>query len=253
MKHLFLVVAAIVFALGCAIHGHSEAGVPITIKPTPQLPQVVSRELLTQLARGKIEVAMIESGETRRYKIEATSVPAGVRLPPGKIDYEPYFPSGLRYGKRMQVWINIDVDGKRYTQVRCTMIVRLYEKMVVASRQISPEEVLTQADVRLEERELMPDSRAYYTNVDDVLGLTPKRTMTQGMIFYKLSLQQPMVIKQRSNVKIKAVVNGIEVSVDGVALGNGRIGEFISVKNTVSGKIIRAKVVDANTVINEGR
>lgn len=229
----------------------SEAAAPIVIKPTAQLPQVVVRENFVQLARGKLQAVLLDMGETRRFRIEDITVPAGIRLPSGNIEYEVFLPSGIRYGRRMQVWINVDVNGRRYTQVRCTMMVRVYEKMVTAARQISPEEVLTSADLRLEEREVDSSNRLYYTDINDVVGLTPVRTVTQGAVLFRHAIRQPIVIHQGDKVKIKAKVNGIEITVDGTARGTGRIGDWINVQNTVSGKIIRAKVLDATTVVNE--
>lgn len=229
----------------------SEAAMPIVIKPTAQLPQVVARENFIQMATGKIQATLLENGENRRFRIEPVVVPAGVRLPNGHIEYEVFIPSGLRYGRRMQVWINISINGQRYTQVRCTMLVHVYERMVVTTHQMSPEEVFTANDVRLEEREVGADSRTYFTNVDDVIGRTPIRTVPQATVLYSHTIRYPILIRQGDKIKIKAKVNGIEISVDGVARGNGRLGEWISVQNAVSGKLIRGKVIDANTVLNE--
>lgn len=229
----------------------SEAAMPIVIKPTAQLPQVVVRENFIQLATGKLQATLLDNGETRRFRIEAVNVPAGIRLPSGQISYEVFLPNGLRYGRRMQVWINVNINGQRYTQVRCTMLVRVYEHMVVTTHQMSPEEVITANDVRLEEREVVADTHSYYTKIEDVLGLTPIRTVPQATVLYNRTIRQPVVMKQGDRIKIKAKVNGIEISVDGIARSHGRIGEWINVQNNVSGKIVRAKVVDSTTVLSE--
>ena len=51
-----------------------------------------------------------------------------------------------------------------------------------------------------------------------------------------------------TKVMINANVNGILVSTEGIAMENGRKDRYISVKNAVSGKILRAKVIDENNV-----
>lgn len=229
----------------------AEAGPRMVIKPTAQLPQVVVRENFVQLATGKIQATLLDNGETRRFRIEAVSAPAGMRLPSGEISYEVFIPAGLRYGLPMQVLINVDVNGQRYSQVRCTMRVRVYEHMVVTSHQLRPEEVISASDVRLEEREVGANSHTYFTKVEDVVGLTPIRSVPQATVLYTNTIRQPIVMRQGDRIKIKARVNGIEISVDGIARGNGRVGEWINVQNTVSGKIVRAKVVDSTTVVNE--
>ena len=49
-------------------------------------------------------------------------------------------------------------------------------------------------------------------------------------------------------VTIRANVNGIQVTTEGVSRSKGRIGQRIRVLNSTSKKIIIAKVIDANTV-----
>ena len=91
----------------------SSEAAELVIRPTEQLPQVVVRENFIQLATTKLESVLRENGEVRRHKIEAVNVPAGARLPAGRIDYETFIPNGIRYGNRTQVWININVNGEK--------------------------------------------------------------------------------------------------------------------------------------------
>ena len=59
----------------------------VEVKPTPQLPQAVVRENFIQQATKAIQETMAERGDNRRYTIQAVNVPAGLRMPWGKVTY----------------------------------------------------------------------------------------------------------------------------------------------------------------------
>lgn len=220
----------------------------LAIRPTEQLPQVVVRENFIQLATAKLESVLRENGEVRRYKIEAMNVPAGARLPAGRIDYETFIPNGIRYGNRTQVWINININGEKYTQIRCAMKISVFEKMITAGHQLVPEKPLTMEDIRFEEREIGLRNYVYYTKAEDVLGKVVNKAVTEGAILYRHLLWGPVVIEPGMPVTIRANVNGIQVSAEGVARSKGRVGQNVRVLNSTSQKIVIAKVIDANTV-----
>lgn len=239
---------ALVMVLTMMVFTSSSEAAELVIRPTEQLPQVVVRENFIQLATTKLESVLRENGEVRRHKIEAVNVPAGARLPAGRIDYETFIPNGIRYGNRTQVWININVNGEKYTQIRCTMKISVFENMITAAHQIKPEKPLTEDDIRFEEREIGLRNYVYYTKVEDVLGKVVNKAVTEGTILYRHILWEPVVIEPGMPVTIRANVNGIQVTTEGVSRSKGRIGQRIRVLNSTSKKIIIAKVIDANTV-----
>ena len=218
------------------------------IQPTEQLPQVVLKENFIQLSTGRIQATLLENGEERKYRIEPKEIPSGVRLPAGKISYEVFIPNGLRYSRQSQVWINIFVNGEYYTQVRCSFLIRVYENMVVAARQIRPEKPITADDLKIEEREIGTRTATYFTDTKDVLGKVVSRLTTPGTVIYEHNLWQRIVISQGDKVVIQYDINGIKVNAEGRAMGRGRIGEKISVQNLASKKVVRATVVDAGIV-----
>ena len=223
----------------------------IVVQPTPQLPQVVVRENFVQIATAKIKETLEANGEQRRYEIEAVTVPAGLRLPPGRITYEPFFPVGMRFGKPMQVRIDVMIDGKKYTQIRCSMRLHVYEQVVTAARQLQPEQLLTRDDLRIEEREDDGSVMKRYTSIDQLLGKVVSRVTPQGTIINSGIVKNPVVIKAYTKVYISADINGVQVATEGMAMENGRLGMYIGVKNVTTGRIVRGKVIDQQHVLVE--
>ncbi|MBQ1915794.1 MAG: flagellar basal body P-ring formation protein FlgA, partial [Selenomonadaceae bacterium] len=61
-------------------------------------------------------------------------------------------------------------------------------------------------------------------------------------------LQSPIVMDVGTTITLMATHNGIQVKAEGVAMERGRIGKIIRVRNAKSRKVLRGRVLDANTV-----
>ena len=61
-------------------------------------------------------------------------------------------------------------------------------------------------------------------------------------------LQPDYLVEEGNEVLITSSSSGISVDMLGYALGNGQIGEWISVENANSGKAVRAKVTGEKKV-----
>ena len=60
--------------------------------------------------------------------------------------------------------------------------------------------------------------------------------------------QQPVVVNAGQRVNIIFNQNGIKVSAKGIIMTRARVGALVKVRNETSGKILTARVIDANTV-----
>jgi flagella basal body P-ring formation protein FlgA len=88
----------------------------------------------------------------------------------------------------------------------------------------------------------------YLTSLDQALGLVVKRPLSAGSVIYSSHLDKPVLIKRGTTVIITAAYGGVEATAPGIAQNNGRDGQFISVRNTATGRLITARVVDKERV-----
>ena len=224
----------------------------IDIKPTEQLPQVMQKSQIADIAISRLERALREAGETRRHTIDVRTMVAGLRLPEGKISYEAFIPGGYHYGMPTMVRIDVKINGELYKRLNCSMMIHLYDNVVVTTRQIKPENLITADDIRLEEREIFSrNSFRYYTSLDAFDGMVSTKALNEGTIIYDYFIKPPIVVRFGMPVTIRSNINGVQVAVDGIARDNGRIGQIIKVKNQSSGRIVGARVLDENTVLIE--
>ena len=63
-----------------------------------------------------------------------------------------------------------------------------------------------------------------------------------------MRVKKPYIVLPRRPVKIVTDVNGVRIETDGTAIQRGAEGDLIKVRNNSSGKVVRARVLDATTV-----
>jgi len=213
-----------------------------------RFPQQIIADNFIQVAEAEVEKELSDQGETRHHTLEVTKVPKILRLPNGNITYDVTIPNGLRYSLVVPVYITVKVDDVPYQQVICYLRIHMYETVIVAARSLSPNQQLTDTDVRLEEREVGNAAARYLTRVDDVKGLVTNRLVREGTLFTKTMLQNPVILEAGANVDILADINGVKIKTPGITLQRGRVGQLIRVRNADSQKVLRARVLDQMTV-----
>lgn len=124
---------------------------------------------------------------------------------------------------------------------------RISAPVVVTASPVTAGEVLGQADVTLERRDI--------TNVADALGQaqaavgqTSRRSLRAGELLRASGLSAPVMVKRGDAVVMVARQEGIEVSTSGQALDAGAQGATIRVRNAASGQVVRTRVIGAGTV-----
>jgi flagella basal body P-ring formation protein FlgA len=123
----------------------------------------------------------------------------------------------------------------------------LTAKIVVAAADVRANQALTDDDLSLERRRVtdiadaMPDPSA-------AIGKASSRALRSGQPVSARWLAAPLLVRRGESVTILARNAGIEVQAAGEAMEPGRLHEVVRVRNTTTGKVIRARVIEAGTV-----
>lgn len=148
--------------------------------------------------------------------------------------------------ERQQLQINCpDAPG---WSLNATAQAHVFLPAVHAEGIIDRGQTIRDSDIRLERINIAKARRGYYNRQDEVIGMAAKRRIRAGQTITPALLEQAMAVKRGQPVKIVASNEGIEASTSGEALGDGQPGEVIRVRNTRSGKVIDAKVLEAGVV-----
>jgi flagella basal body P-ring formation protein FlgA len=119
--------------------------------------------------------------------------------------------------------------------------------VVVVAEAIAAGRPITAADVKLERRDI-PVIADAVNDVEDVVGKASRRALRNGEAIAQHSLLDAVLVKRGSMVNITARAAGVEAQVTGEVLDPGHRNEIVRVRNTASGKIIRARVLSEDTV-----
>ena len=178
-----------------------------------------------------------------------------ITTPAHQLNLKPVLQSSWPPVGRVHVGVSIFHESKRIAEVPVTMVVRHFEEVVVAKRQIERGGVVTAEDLYLDRREVSR-LNSYYTSIDDVIGKRTGQTIRTLLVIQPSHLtgqnaDQPseIVVRQRDMVTMIARPGGdLYVTAAGQALQNGKVGEMIRVRNVDSNTIILGRVIDRHHV-----
>lgn len=133
-------------------------------------------------------------------------------------------------------------------QSRVTAQIQLWLPVVVASRAIARDEVMTEDLLRLELVELRPSRLQVELQLTPLLGLKAKRRISAGQTVSRHQLEAALLVEKGQQVIIEVQTEGFSATTLGIALESGSLKQRIKVKNLSSGKELEAEIVDEDTV-----
>lgn len=178
-------------------------------------------------------------------EIEVNVLPVGTKeaphcaQPPLVETMENRFASRMRFAARCP-----GVDGSRTV---FTVRGVLSAEVVVTATSVASGKPLAANDLTLDRRDIssVPDPMS---DIDEATGQAPLRPLRPGQVLQKRLLSAPVLVKRGEVVLIEARSGPVQVTASGEALEPGKRGDVVRVRNVNTGKIIRARVVEAGTV-----
>ena len=147
-----------------------------------------------------------------------------------------------------RVTLRVRCDGVTPWTVFVPGQVRLYREVVIASRPLKRDNLLTETDVILAERDVGLLNQGYLTALKQAVGKKLTRPLLPDQVLAPVHVQLAEAIRKGDQVVISARSGGISVRMTGEALSDGTIGKQISVRNQRSNRVIRARVVGPGQV-----
>ncbi len=126
--------------------------------------------------------------------------------------------------------------------------IKLMREILLSTRPLRKGHQLQAADLRPTLQNQTDLRDGFFTDPQQIIGHQLNRGLAANRPLTPRLLAPPVLIDQGDTVTIQAGSGGINVEMSGVALEPGRQGQQISVKNSRSGRIIKARVTDRGTV-----
>jgi flagella basal body P-ring formation protein FlgA len=181
-----------------------------------------------------------------RAEVEVGSLDSRLRLTACDRPLETYdSPNGLSGGRGV---VGVRCDGSKPWKLYVPVRIALMDEVVVNRRPLVRGQSVRAEDLQLSEVDTSGLHKAYFTRIEDVVGLRAKRAVTNGTTLHAGLLQRAKLVRRGSQVEIVAITDGLDVRMRGKALADGGRGDRIQVKNQNSGRVITGTVTGSGVV-----
>lgn len=154
-------------------------------------------------------------------------------------------PNGLSGGRGV---VGVRCNGSKPWKIYVPVTLAMMESVVVSRRPLVRGQALQATDLMLSEMDVSRLHKAYFTRIEDVVGLRSKRAIASGRTLHAGLLQRAKWVKRGNQVEIVAISDGLQVRMKGKALADGGRGDRVKVKNLNSGRVITGTVADAGVI-----
>lgn len=181
------------------------------------------------------------------FRFTSVRAQESIVLPTGKLSYT-VTPSKPGILGSSSFSITFQIDGK--TVKHCTVRGKLEAMADVATAAVNLRKgEIIAANHLVMQRQDISKLETPCPAIDLAIGLEVKRYIRAGKAIDSRNVQPAPIIRKGEPVKIIASKGALRLSTNGVAIMNGRPGEFIRVKNINSDKLVYCKV-DAPGVVS---
>lgn len=125
-----------------------------------------------------------------------------------------------------------------YVPVKVTIL----KTVLVARRALLKGNRINNDDIYQLEMDTQKLKQGYFTDSSELVGLVTKHDITPDSPLNPYNIELAKMVHRGDQVAIVATDNNLTVSMDGIAMNEGALGETIRVKNLSSKRVIEAQV-----------
>ena len=218
------------------------------------IPQSVQAQVLTS-AQIKSDVAQLFENNYKKtvsgdvqVKITATQFPE-LQLPDGKVTYK-ITSGGDRILARDVKRVDVYVNGIFVRTLNLPAQTIIYKDILVASDTINRDQTLTKECTVVKKVDV--SMKSDFVLSEDMLEkeITAKKIFQKGEIIDKRFVKMKPDVARNSDVRVFFVSNGaVMISIDGTAMSDGMVGDYINVENKNYKKVYNGKIIGENKVL----
>lgn len=223
--------------------GFIQVGVAFSANGTLIGPKQV-RELLEDYLEEK--KGFLPQAEIR---IKSLDVSGSFTLPPGRVTHE-IIPSDPQILNSRRFTFIFRVDGRVERNLSYRAELEALAPVAVAAMDLARGVEITERDINFVSMDLARLRNPAFS-AEELVGKVLRRTVRMGDVFDRNFVEEPSLVKRGEVVTIVARRGGMQLSATGVARDEGKLGDTIRIRNSVSQQEILCQVVAPATVIVE--
>ena len=196
--------------------------------------------------RDEIEKAVLRDlqSENTTAKIVNLNLPEILEVPVGKVSFKVLAGNVRNFFAPFAVTVEIRLGETVFRRLTAMVKIEAFAEVLVATKDLSANTKISETDFKLEKRRLLRPLADYLRDANNLRGKILVKNLINGAELTKDSIISGIVIKPGDAVRLVAKSGLIQISIVGEARAGGRIGDKIDVKNTNSGVVLQAVVID---------
>jgi flagellar basal body P-ring formation protein FlgA len=155
-----------------------------------------------------------------------------------RIDVDP---SSLKPGRR-SIAVSALVNGVPEVSINVTAVIKRYLEVPVVRQSLKRGSLVRADDIKWQRIEMARKIEGLVRDEEDVIGMMAVRTVREGTPLRLKWFDEPLAIERGERVRVILVQGGLIINTTAIALGKGRIGDTIQLRNPASHVRYEAKV-----------
>ncbi|MBS1824253.1 MAG: flagellar basal body P-ring formation protein FlgA [Acidobacteria bacterium] len=219
----------------------------------PALPPACFERASESLSPEKIIEAMrknFPSGDVSIRIDEYSRYP----IPKGRLEFSRagLFATAATVPGRVVLWRGKVVDAAgRSTPVWARIVIATTREVLTCRRTLEPGAKIEPEDLILVPKAALPFEAPSSLQLADAIGMAAKRRIPAGSEVTRQMLSEPFEIEARQTVTLEVRADLVRLKMSAIAEGRGRTGDYIWLKQTVTGKRLRGRITGPRTAIVE--
>jgi len=230
-------------AIACLALLASQARLHAWGAPAPEAGLVRSARL-----RAAVEEYCLSLPHRGEIVLECRDVPDSLRVPAGSLRLSVDAGATQALRGHVSFAVEIAVDGLVTRRVIVAALIRTYDTVLVAARQLGARAAIGPDDVRPVRMETTQWIGRPLTGLAQVAGKRTKRIVGEGSALSEEFLEDIPLVEHGDHVTLRAVAGGVSVVTGAVALEDGRAGSVITVRLANARERLRVRVTGAGQV-----
>jgi len=138
--------------------------------------------------------------------------------------------------------IGVSCAGPQRWTIYVPVKVTRSAEVVVLTRTVGRDTILAAEHMETMQRNVTGLNAGYFTQPEELIGHRVKRSVAAGTVLTPVLVHRPPMIARGDRVTLVSGGSAVAVSATGEALGEGRRGERVRVRNLSSGKVVEGVV-----------
>ncbi|MGL6315301.1 flagellar basal body P-ring formation chaperone FlgA [Vibrio sp. WXL103] len=206
---------------------------------------------IAQAINSDIQQALAEADQTYGWRLSEPKIE--ISLPPGSHRLTCSAPLVLeRRDKRLhpagRLRYRVTCPEQGSWSIQAQAQADALVNVTYAQRTIAKDALVQRDDLELRRELLASHNRDFVARPEQMVGLRAQRQIRQGQVITRARISEPFVIARGEQVMIHAGSDRFSATMAGTALENGYLDQQIRVRNSSSGRVIQAVVMESGKV-----